>query len=468
MGGQNVSPVRRILAVVVLALLIAAPEALGRKPSLYLEVDRYALAAPASAERSLDALGAYLKKAGQTSEERSRAVYRWITEHIAYDTVSYFSGQYPDQSAEAVLKRRTGVCAGYANLYEALASRCAVETVVVSGEVRRDPEDTTNLSLGHAWNAVRIQGRWYLLDSTWGSGYVDYQSRRFTRKFNPYYFLVPPDQLIYSHFPKEKTWQLLSPPRSRAQVDSLPRVGSACFRFDIRPRESRGTLKTDQGLKLKFRAASGVSLMAGLYRNGQELPDSHCLAQVDKDGWAVDVLFPAPGRYKVAIFGKDDPFAERFNYVMEYWVEARRGTTQRFPEISSTFLERKAMLEYPRTLALPPGKKSAFSVYVPAASDVQIINGGKWHPLSRQGQWFRGQAALETGEAKVSARFPGNDQYWTLLRYRVDQAVTHRFPGPLDRILEPMLLGDLAHEASVGEAIGQLEIDRRQGDVPDR
>ncbi len=410
----------KVLVMTVLALLLLAPQALGRKPSSYLEVDRHAVNAPASAERSLDALGAYLKKAGQSSEDRSRAVYRWITERIAYDTESYFSGQYTDQSAEAVLNRRTGVCAGYANLYQALASRCGVETAVVSGEVRRDPEDTTNLSLRHAWNAVKLQGRWYLLDSTWGSGYVDYQSRRFTRKFNPYYFLVPPEQLIYSHFPKDREWQLLARPKTRAQVDSMPRVGSACFRFDVRPKESRGTLETDQGLKLKFRAASGVSLMAGVYQNGKELPDTLCLAQADENGWAVDVLFPSPGRYKVSIFGKDDPFAERFNYVMEYWVEARRGTGQQFPETSSTFLERRARLEYPRTRALPPGKKATFSVYVPAASDVQIINGGKWHPLERKGPWFRGQAALEKGEAKVSARFPGNDQYWTLLRYRVD------------------------------------------------
>lgn len=31
----------------------------------------------------------------------------------------------------------------------------------------------------HAWNAVYLEGRWHLLDSTWGSGNVD-TSGKFT------------------------------------------------------------------------------------------------------------------------------------------------------------------------------------------------------------------------------------------------------------------------------------------------
>ena len=32
----------------------------------------------------------------------------------------------------------------------------------------------------HAWNAVYLDGRWHLLDSTWGSGVVDDSSTKFT------------------------------------------------------------------------------------------------------------------------------------------------------------------------------------------------------------------------------------------------------------------------------------------------
>lgn len=32
----------------------------------------------------------------------------------------------------------------------------------------------------HAWNAVYLEGRWHLLDSTWGSGLVDKATSKFT------------------------------------------------------------------------------------------------------------------------------------------------------------------------------------------------------------------------------------------------------------------------------------------------
>ncbi len=35
----------------------------------------------------------------------------------------------------------------------------------------------------------------------------------------------------------------------------------------------------------------------------------------------------------------------------------------------------------------------------------------------------------------------------------IHQTVAYRLPGPLDGILEPMLLGDLAHQAGIGEAL---------------
>lgn len=48
---------------------------------------------------------------------KARAIYALITRNIAYDTKSFFSGKYPSMEAKSVLKRKSGVCAGYANLF---------------------------------------------------------------------------------------------------------------------------------------------------------------------------------------------------------------------------------------------------------------------------------------------------------------------------------------------------------------
>jgi transglutaminase/protease-like cytokinesis protein 3 len=64
---------------------------------------------------------------------KGRAIFAWITRNIAYDTKSFFSGKYPSMAAKAVLKRRSGVCAGYANLFNAMGKIANLECSVISG-----------------------------------------------------------------------------------------------------------------------------------------------------------------------------------------------------------------------------------------------------------------------------------------------------------------------------------------------
>nr|XP_028575862.1 kyphoscoliosis peptidase-like [Podarcis muralis] len=63
----------------------------------------------------------------------------------------------------------------------------------------------------HAWNAVCIDGRWHLLDCTWGSGTVDAAFSEFTFSYDEFYFLTHPALFIEKHFPEDPKWQLLKP-----------------------------------------------------------------------------------------------------------------------------------------------------------------------------------------------------------------------------------------------------------------
>ena len=113
--------------VVAASAMLSGPAgaaALGTRD--YTPVDRHALAAPAAAERSLDSLAAWLGGAPARDEaERARAIYRWITDRIAYDAGAYFSGRFRNtqRAPEDVLRQRRAVCDGYAGLFEALARR---------------------------------------------------------------------------------------------------------------------------------------------------------------------------------------------------------------------------------------------------------------------------------------------------------------------------------------------------------
>jgi len=90
-------------------------------------------------------------------------------------------------------------------------------------------ESILGSNCGHAWNAVKIEGNYHLLDCTWAAGSVDSSSGQFTFKFNPYYFLIAPDRLIYSHFPTHPQWQLLPQPYTKEQWEQLPYLREGYF-----------------------------------------------------------------------------------------------------------------------------------------------------------------------------------------------------------------------------------------------
>ncbi|MBN1323301.1 MAG: hypothetical protein JW986_04780, partial [Methanotrichaceae archaeon] len=140
---------------------------------IYGEIVSRALDAPPV--EAVEDLADYLIDPDMTDRERAYAIYRWIAANIEYDTEGLISGSYSDLSAEGLLRSRRSVCSGYTNLFEALANVSGLEARTIDGYSKGwgyevgEPVGDAN----HAWNAVRINGDWQLIDSTWGAGYVD-------------------------------------------------------------------------------------------------------------------------------------------------------------------------------------------------------------------------------------------------------------------------------------------------------
>ena len=68
---------------------------------------------------------------------------------------------------------------------------------------------------------------------------------------------------------------------------------------------------------------------------------------------------------------------------------------------------------------LTANKLVSFKIEVPNALDVQIIDesSNKWSKLTRYGSIFTGDVLVSSNKIKVSAKFPGNNNYWTLVEY---------------------------------------------------
>jgi len=195
-------------------------------------IDAYALAAPSSVENSPHSLAAYLAQPLQDDAEKARAIFRWVADRISYDVDAYFSNSLVALNADQVMQQRRSICDGYATLFERLAREAGLEAVTIKGYAKAygHVPGTRFDKPNHTWNAVKIDGQWRLVDTTWGAGYVS--GTRYVKVLGETYFLAPPEQMMFSHFPVDERWQLQSTPHlTKAEFESMPNLEPAFFRL---------------------------------------------------------------------------------------------------------------------------------------------------------------------------------------------------------------------------------------------
>ncbi len=169
--------------------LSAAEDGAGRTDGDMAERRQQALLADGSRAATLARM---LLKDARTESEKAYALFNWIGTNITYDNSTKWQRRYgnsgADQDPEAVLASGRGVCEGIANLFTDVAVRMGLESAVVTGRASGARQER------HAWNAVKIGGKWGLVDIT-----------RHT-------FLASPQEFLARHFPDDPRWQLMDKP----------------------------------------------------------------------------------------------------------------------------------------------------------------------------------------------------------------------------------------------------------------
>jgi tetratricopeptide (TPR) repeat protein len=209
-------------------------------------IDEHALQAPKEAEKTFKALAAYLVKPCKDDREKARAVYRWVTDRLTYNVEEYFSNKQWDNSADTVFRTRKGVCLGFANVFQKLGEQAGLEVVRIGGPVKGNgyrPGDDLKKHL-HAWNAVKIEKRWRLVDPTWGAGSIN-DKRQYEKRFREFYFLTPPELLIFDHFPEDRQWQQLPTPITLEEFVKWPKFKSHLFELGIPVKDIQARLKAN-------------------------------------------------------------------------------------------------------------------------------------------------------------------------------------------------------------------------------
>lgn len=404
----------------------------------YSAIDRHALSTPDETEHSIATLAEYLTKPAHDDQEKARAIYRWIAENIAYDMRSFRaakSGNSTERnpSAASILQSRGALCSGYARLFESLAAAAGLKVAVIDGCAKGlgyTVGSQVTESCGHQWNAVSIDGKWRLIDCAWGAGYVDGQDRSVS-EFDDHFFLTPPEEFIYDHFPTDSKWQLLDKPISRDEFESLPFVRSAFFRTGMKlASHTQSIIKADDSVAVTFSAPADVRIIATLVQGGHA-SRTRAIAQREDGVYKVYAALPKPGKYILQVYAKRADDHGKYSSAVDYLIEAGKGAgdESEFPVTYGAFNEGNGRLYQPMEGHLKAGGVYPFRVEVPGAEEVSIISGEDWVALTKYGDIFEGKVAAGSGTIKVAAKYPGEKNYAVLLEYQADEQTSALTPA---------------------------------------
>ncbi|NXH41909.1 KY peptidase, partial [Dicaeum eximium] len=300
----------------------------------FKELDAYAL--EVNVKNSVEELVKALLKQARTDLEKVRAIWIWICHHIEYDVVGYHNKSQVSSKPRDVLQMGKSICEGYAELFEHMCSLAGIQCKKLLGHAKGHGYKTGQTFTGdsdHAWNAVYLEGRWHLLDSTWGSGSVDDSFTKFTYRYNEFYFLTHPALFINNHFPDNSNWQLLKPTLTLKEFENNMLHSSNFYMLGLlAAHPETPVIHTVNG-----KASVSVDCRSGtLFMFKLKGTDEHGLMTLKKHGMKLDVYPQKTGSHKLEIFAKPskaEASDDVYKCVVEYVVECESvDTAMRFPK----------------------------------------------------------------------------------------------------------------------------------------
>lgn len=174
------------------------------------EIEEHANACPPDISKSAENLAGYLTSPYDEAWEKTYAIYYWIATNIDYDLSKMKAKETYTSSEDLIkkaLKKRSGICQHYAELFNFMCNQSGIQSLVVSGYTKQKGEVN---DISHAWNATRIGDSWYLFDPTWAYGYI--ADNKVYKRYSTNHYMVRPEAMIKTHMPFDPIFQFLSNP----------------------------------------------------------------------------------------------------------------------------------------------------------------------------------------------------------------------------------------------------------------
>ncbi len=236
-----------------------------------------------------------------------KVLHDWICDNIAYDTDVFTVGVWK-QDYETVLKKRRAICSGYTNLMNEMCRLAKVESIGIEGYSKGfGYRGYLEEECDHAWNAVKIGGRWQLIDVTWDAGTVEWTT--FVKRYSTEWLNLTPEQFIYSHLPEKDEYQYLRQPRTKEQFVAEPYIPGIFFQYGLSLGKAapgyRNEIEEDASYELKL-AKSNILILSDLVDKdtGEFIRNA---TWAERTGNAVRATFAVPdmGKYQGRFLAKN-------------------------------------------------------------------------------------------------------------------------------------------------------------------
>ena len=337
------------------------------------QIDAHVLATPEEQTESVEKLSVYLTSRWEGDRNKAYAIFRWLSFNVAYDVDGFF-GRTEKKTCDSasVLRHRTSVCAGYANLFDALGKAAGLQVHTINGyakgygfEPGQQIKDTN-----HAWNGVQVNGEWFICEPTWGAGYLG-ADLMFHRSPDVSMFLMDPEYAICSHYPSDEQWQLLEKPISKEEFEKLVVPSGRIHQMGVEilsHKESMYDIDDADHIEMMFYSPSLKMLRGDLKDFSGREYEGRRWTQILPCGVnqvKLKAQFPAPGKYKLNLYVRDEVTHTKWHSGIEYIIQAKRGTERNrggFPQLGGEFYEAGFSLDYPSENIVSDDGKACISL----------------------------------------------------------------------------------------------------------
>jgi hypothetical protein len=268
----------------------------------------------------------------------------------------------------------------------------------------------------HAWNAVKVNDEWALVDACWSAGHLSGSS--FQRKLNEHYFLTEPAEFFFDHFPIEKKWQLQTPQRSLAAFAQLCHTHGSFFRCGLKTASHPNAMVKSSNAGACTITLSGAKTAALLctVRNratGAELENAALIQTDAKDAnlFVTRLLFKTSGTYDVAFFAKFPSEPTSYHSACDYVVDVSNGAGADacFPKRMGS--RAGVRLFAPLSGVLAAGTSVDFRIRCDGAKSVAILPGFQKFTsaaAASSGDVFTATVKIPHGKFSIGANYTAN------------------------------------------------------------